>query len=1180
MATFADLTAKLNLNIANFASNMQKASSQANKFAANLQGKINSGMFEPTKKAKFEFKDVARIVQGILISKAFYGGLNAIRSATDAVWSFSQQLEYAQMVYSNLFGSTALASEFINVLKDFAAVTPFAFSDAEAAAKRLLAYGIKYQNVMYVMQGVLAASTAQQNPAIIESVSRAMGQIYTKGRLMNEEMRQLAEAGIPAYEILREKLGLTQKQLQNLGDEAIPASTAINALVEGINEKFGGVLKQSSKTMTGLISNIKDNALMLISGVFTPLVNKIRGVLVTVESFVSSLRSIYDLKGLGGVFEKLIPPEMHEAVRTLIVNFMNLWAIIKSLIGSVFNFVKALLAGLIPVLNALLPIINAVLGVMAGLLQAITSNQKLMKGLVAVILACAAAWAIYKLQALAAAATTFVIKAITMAVRGLAIALNFIVAHPVWALLALGIGLFVGLTGASDKFAASIRKLFGNLTSLGKVDPSKILMPESKKRAADLNKFNDALSGTNDAMSDLASSTGNAAKAAKGLLGFDEVFSLKSPDTTDVGGIATDIDDLVSGLDGLGSDLDLSNLWGDTDFGTVAQDFVNNLLQSLGGKEKLLSAGIGALLGGALGLIIGGPIGAKIGAAIGAFAGWFWPEVAKALGLTDVGTIALPIATVLGAAIGFLIGGPLGAAIGAGIGTLVGWIVDKITKGFETSDWTGVGLPIGIGIGAGIGFLVGGPLGALVGGAIGALVGWIVDMFIDGFTNGDWNPQALGGALGGGIGAAIGMCVGGPIGAAIGAAIGALIGWIVGLIVDNWDAITGWFANVGKSIGDFFSYVGKFFSDGFSNIGGWLSDTYSLISTKVSEFFAPVKKVFDDIKGAISQVMSDILSAITVVWDDIKTAVSTVLTDIWTSVSIIWNDIKNAVSTVLGTIFETVSNIFGFIFDLIAKVLGDIQAKVSEVFGNIASIIGEKVSVAFNTIKDLFGKIWSTISEKVSAALNTVREVFQSIWNVIKEKLSGAWGSVKEFFGGMYNSVKEKISNMYTSVKEGIGNIYNTFKNWISNLWDNVFGKFFGWINDGIKKLREFFGLDEKAKSTDTGYTDTGDIVPKTGHALGGIFNREHVARFAEGNKAEMSIPLENNAAMQPFVDAISNGIVSSLMPAMAAITGSSTSSEQLPPLYVGTLVADERGLKELYRKFQVIEVQESARRG
>ena len=49
------------------------------------------------------------------------------------------------MTYSNLFGNTALAEEFINVLKDFAARTPFTFEQSEAAAKRLLAYGIQYK---------------------------------------------------------------------------------------------------------------------------------------------------------------------------------------------------------------------------------------------------------------------------------------------------------------------------------------------------------------------------------------------------------------------------------------------------------------------------------------------------------------------------------------------------------------------------------------------------------------------------------------------------------------------------------------------------------------------------------------------------------------------------------------------------------------------------------------------------------------------------------------------------------------------------------------------------------------------------------------------------------------------------------------------------------------------------
>ena len=164
---------------------------------------------------------------------------------------------------------------------------------------------------------------------------------------------------------------------------------------------------------------------------------------------------------------------------------------------------------------------------------------------------------------------------------------------------------------------------------------------------------------------------------------------------------------------------------------------------------------------------------------------------------------------------------------------------------------------------------------------------------------------------------------------------------------------------------------------------------------------------------------------------------------------------------------------------------------------------------------------------------------------------------------------------MYSAVKTGIGNIYSTFTGWISNMWNNVFNKLFGWINDGISKLRTFFGLNDKAATTKVNVPSSGGT--KTGHATGGIFNREHIARFADGNKAEAVIPLENAGAMQPFVDAVANGITASLMPIVANISGGQS---QMQPLYVGTLIADERGLKELNRKMQVIQLQENARRG
>lgn len=1246
MASFANLTANLNLNIQNFASNMRRAAGLANQFSANLRGQINDGLVEPAKKSKFEFKDVARIVQGIMISKVFYGGLNAIRSASDAVWDFSQKLEYAKVAYSNLFGDTDLANEFINVLKDFAAKTPFSFQESEAAAKRLLAYGIQYKNVMYVMQGVLAASSMQGNPQAIESVSRALGQIYTKGRLMNEEMRQLAEAGIPAYEILQEKLGLTQQQLQNLGKEGIPASKAINALVDGMNERFGGVVDASSKTLKGIISNIKDNATMLISGAFEPLFAYVKSGLNALGEFLFKMREIFELKGLGGVFEAIFPPELHDTIRMFVANLGNLFQAVVRLVGALGGLLRPVIEALIRVFNAFAPILATVLNVLSGMVSWITHNATAMRILTAALAAAAAMWVVFKVRALATTIVAGAIELIAKALVGLHSILTFVATHPFWTLLIALTGLIVGLSGGFGKLSNAIGGMFKKVTAINGIDPDKVLLPSQKERANDLNKFNKALDTTKDTMDDLADSTGKATKAAKGLLSFDEVFKLNQPDEGTNNGIGTDTDFNIPDMSGIDASTFIPEI---PSFEGFADNFVTDMVKAL--KDKFLAAGIGALLGAILGGILGGPLGAKIGAIAGAIAGWFWSDIADALGLTDVGKVAVPIATGLGAIIGALIGGPLGAVIGAGIGALVGWLIDAIARGFENGDWSQVGYPLSIGLGAGIGFLVGGPAGAAIGAAIGALVGWISDLIVTGVTTGDWDFSKLGLGIGTGIGAAIGMVVGGPAGAAIGAAIGALIGWLVGLIADNWDSITQWFSDVwtdlttffssiGSSVGQWFAGVGQWFSQGWSSLVGsvgeffsgvsekftagltsiqtWLSNIWTSISTSISQWFAPIWQFFTDVATGVATFASDLWTGITTVFSDIATAIGTVMSDIWSAITTVWNDVSTAVSTVCTTIWTTISNIFGFIRDLIVKVVTDIWnaiaqwftpiaeevgrvcseawTAVSTWFQNILTTITEKVTTAWTTVSTWFQSIWNTISEKLSGAWQTVAKFFgdilgtiigkvkeawtavstwfQNIWNVIKEKISGAYNSVKTFFGSMYSTMKEKIGNMYNTVKNGISNIYHTFTGWISNLWNNVFGKFFGWINDGIAKLREFFGLNDKASSTNTNYASSS---PKAGHATGGIFNREHIARFAEGNKAEAVIPLENAGAMQPFVDAVANGITASLMPIVANISGG---QGQLQPLYVGTLIADERSLKELNRKMQVIQLQENKRRG
>lgn len=1357
MASFATLWSELKLDISDFAGKLNDASKDVRRFNTNGVGKTAEEMKELTNETYrwgVSIKNVSRIVSGILISQAFYSMLRDIRGATDAVWEFTKQLEYAHIAYSNLFSDTALAKEFINVLKDFAALTPFSFTDAEAATKRLLAYGIQSKNVMYVMQGIMAAASAQGDSTKIEAISRAIGQIYTYGKLMTAEVRQLTEAGIPVYDILQEKLGLTQEQLRNLGHEAIPASEAINALIDGMNERFGGIVDASSKTLQGMISNIKDNAVMLGAGLFEPVADAIKFMLSKVGAALFSLREAFETSGAGGVFEMLFPPEMHSVLRQAAANVLALGQAFIRLGGTLLSLLKPVLGAIIMLLNTLAPALTTVVNVISTVIGFVTGSAQAMKVLASILAVAGALWVAYTVKAIASSVAVTAITMMSKALAGLATMLNFIVAHPVWALLIGLTGVIVGLSVGFGNLSAKVNGFFKKLTEINGFDPDKLLLPSQKERANDLDKFNKKLGGTSDAMEDLADSTGKATKAAKGLLSFDEVFKLNEPDEgTDRGIQVPEIE-----IPDIGGGLGEAILPDIPDFTGFATNYVIELIKSL--KDKILSAGIGAIIGGLIGLAIGGPLGAKIGAAIGAFAGLFWNKIADMLGLTGEqkakAGITAGIGTVLGAAIGAVFGGPAGAKIGAIVGTLVGSVWGLIAQYFGVTDGQQITSAIvatlqGALIGAfsfikqlvinlvptyiddafaGFSTMAGFSLksalsGALKQGIAGALIGLTVGLLSNlivawiakelELTEQDINNSSVGQTIGGIVGALVGL-IWGPIGSLVGGAIGTFIGSLVGLfweyipthvkiggivgyIVEYWDEIvaffeglparlekasnfigsigiaigegiasvlnpvlptltsawetvTGWFNTAVSSVVTFVDNIGTTIADIASVILAPFSGIFEAISTVMTDIWTAITTIWNDIFTAVSTVVTDIWTAITTVWNDVFTAVSTVLTDIWTAITTVWTDVSVAVTTVVTEIFEVISGIFYLIRDLILKVLvmiwndfitwfNPILDEVTRVVTEIWNAISTWFTETLNTITEIVTEIWNTVSTWFTNVLNDVTRIVTSIWNAVstwftsilneitrivtsiwttvsswftrifnevarivkaiwstvspilaniyngvrdavvnmynavREKVSDVYNTVKNYFSSTYEAIKGSVSSWYTSVKDGISNIYNEFKKWITNLWDNVFGKFFDWIDTGIDKLREFFGLGEQGS---TNYSMNSDgTISMSGHAGGGIFNREHIARFAEGNKAEAVIPLENASAMQPFVDAISNGIVASLAPMFAGGVAS-TQPQQMQPLYVGTLIADDRGLKELERRMEVIRLQEHKR--
>lgn len=186
-------------------------------------------------------------------------GAAAFAGMVKAPLELAGNMEQARIGFTTMLGSAEKATAFLKELQLFAAKTPFEFPQLQESSRLLLAFGFAAQDVVPMMTAIgNAAAGLGVGAEGIDRAVRALGQMRAKGKVSAEEIMQLTEIGIPAYDILQKKFGLSAKQMENLGKAGITADAAIRALIEGMNERFKDMMRNQSLTLFGLWSTIKD----------------------------------------------------------------------------------------------------------------------------------------------------------------------------------------------------------------------------------------------------------------------------------------------------------------------------------------------------------------------------------------------------------------------------------------------------------------------------------------------------------------------------------------------------------------------------------------------------------------------------------------------------------------------------------------------------------------------------------------------------------------------------------------------------------------------------------------------------------------------------------------------------------------------------------------------------------
>lgn len=202
--------------------------------------------------------------------------------------NFNAKLENLTTAFTGLLGSSQAAGTYLQQLQSFAATTPFEFMDVARGAQRFMGMGMAASSVLPLMTdiGNALAKTGDVSSVAIDRVSLALAQMSASGKVHAQDINQLTNSGIAAWQLLATSLHTTIAQVMaDSGAGKISAEQFFKAFHEA---NIGDAMVAQSHTFAGAMSTVSDSVQMAMAAAFRPLFDEVSKDVQAFATFVSS----------------------------------------------------------------------------------------------------------------------------------------------------------------------------------------------------------------------------------------------------------------------------------------------------------------------------------------------------------------------------------------------------------------------------------------------------------------------------------------------------------------------------------------------------------------------------------------------------------------------------------------------------------------------------------------------------------------------------------------------------------------------------------------------------------------------------------------------------------------------------------------------------------------------------
>lgn len=414
-----------------FSTEMKKAAAEADKDAKQIGDSLSKGTKEGAEQAKREVLGLSDIVKGAFAGNALWdstkgifagvaemaaGAVAALKGvlgeALESIRTYESlsmsltQLTATQLVQNGvtedmgeaLTMAAAPAKDLIAWVERLAILSPFESDDINSAVQMAMGFQFSQGEAKRLTEDLVNfVAAAGKSPDTLNRITLSLGQIRVAGKVTGQDLRELANAGLPVISILAKSFGVTTAEMTKMvSDGAVPAVRAIRSIEEYLEKNFKGAAERTANTWNGLLSSLQEakniNLRELFGGVFEavkPVLGDVTELLLS-DKFKETLRSIgtalgeavkdgvevgkkalatmFDSDGLADFMEKIRSGDFNQAIHEIVgrIEFgaMNAISVAKevgSILLAVGQYVGELLKEFIANLGQLLELFSNVI---------------------------------------------------------------------------------------------------------------------------------------------------------------------------------------------------------------------------------------------------------------------------------------------------------------------------------------------------------------------------------------------------------------------------------------------------------------------------------------------------------------------------------------------------------------------------------------------------------------------------------------------------------------------------------------------------------------------------------------------------------------------------------------------------------------------------------------------------